>query len=56
MPEPRQPDDVDRLILAICTKLRENRAMVNRSIKFGRVTWRSAPRGNGLEVELDIKI
>jgi hypothetical protein len=44
-------NEVDELIQAVIQKIQTNRGIVARSLRFGRLTWRS----NGGKVEVDLE-
>lgn len=48
--------EVDQLIEAIVNKLRVNRAVLERSIHHGRVSWRYSKKNGEFEVNLEPKL
>ena len=50
-----QPWSVDGLIEAIVAKLKTNRATLEKSLGFGRLTWRQKKDGN-VEIDLEPKL
>lgn len=46
---------VDELIEAVIRKLKANRSVLERSLHFGRLTWRVTKKGD-IEVDLEPKI
>ena len=47
--------NVDALIELITRKLRENRPILEKSLRFGRLTWRKKETGV-TEVDLELKL
>jgi hypothetical protein len=47
---------VDQLIKVIVHKLEANRAMVERSIHHGRLSWRVVQKNGEIEVDLELKL
>ena len=55
---PQLPEDdteVDRLINQLVAKLTANRAVLEKSIGYGRVKWRRGKKGN-FEVDLELNL
>ena len=50
-----KPVTADDLIEAITVKLRRNHAILERSVHFGRLSWRSTKKGE-IEVDLEPKL
>lgn len=46
---------VEQLLEAIRTKLEANKAVVARSLHFGRLSWRTTKEGR-IEVDLELKL
>ncbi len=47
---------VDHLIDAITRKLQANRLILERSMTFGRLSWRFNKKASEIEVDLELKI
>lgn len=54
-PESRA-EQVDKLIQIISDKLQANRGVLERSLAFGRLSWRLNRKNNVIEVDLEPKI
>jgi hypothetical protein len=50
------PFTVDHLIKVITDKLQSNRAILERSIHHGRLSWRSSKKNGEIEVDLEPKL
>ncbi len=51
----QKPETAEELIAAIAAKLESNRAIVEQSIRFGRLTWRWTKNGQ-FEIDLEPRI
>lgn len=51
---PEQTSRVDELIRLLTRKLQDNRSMLERSLRFGRLTWRK--KNGKTEVDLDTRV
>ncbi len=49
----QDPDTVDQLIKVITDKLQSNRAILERSLHHGRLSWRSTKKNGEIEVKLE---
>jgi hypothetical protein len=47
---------VDHLIKVIVKKLEANRAVLERSIHHGRLSWRSSKKNGEIDVDLELKL
>ncbi|MDA1220269.1 MAG: hypothetical protein O2909_12680 [Chloroflexi bacterium] len=47
---------VDHLIETIVKKLEANRAVLEQSIHYGRITWRLSRKGGEIEVDFEPKL
>lgn len=55
LPVPQSQPNVDQLFDAIASKLTANRAILEKSVHYGRLSWRMKPNGQ-IEVDLEPKL